>query len=101
MQKQLLLAALLLILKTVAAQRPISSEEAGAAAKRIEAATNSGDAGVLDHFIDLDSLIGIMQQKSQALKTRLSGAASRNLSRPVLPTMASRSLPRYGRVTTG
>jgi len=68
MQKQLLLAALLLILKTVAAQRPISSEEAGAAAKRIEAATNSGDAGVLDHFIDLDSLIGIMQQKSQALK---------------------------------
>jgi len=68
MQKQLLLAALLLVLKTGMAQRVISSEEVRAAAQRIEAATNSGDAGALNRFIDLDSLIGIMQQKSQALK---------------------------------
>jgi tetratricopeptide (TPR) repeat protein len=68
MIKRVLLAAMLLGIKMVTAQRAISSEEALATAQRIEAATNSGDAGALNHFIDLDSLIAIMQRKSHALK---------------------------------
>jgi tetratricopeptide (TPR) repeat protein len=68
MQKTLLLTALLLILKTVPAQKPVSSEEARATAQRIEAATNSGDASVLNHFIFLDSLIERLAQKSKTMQ---------------------------------
>lgn len=68
MRKQLLLAILLLVLKTLTAQRPISSEEALATAQRIEVATNSGDAGALNHFIYIDSLIGRMAKKSKSIQ---------------------------------
>lgn len=68
MRRQLLLGVLLLALRPATAQRTVSSEEARATAHRIETATNSGDAGVLNHFLDLDSLVGIIQQKSQAMK---------------------------------
>ena len=68
MRKHILFAGLLLVLKMATAQHAISSEEALATANRIETVTNSGDAGMLDHFIYIDSLIGNMRQKSRAMK---------------------------------
>jgi len=63
-----MVTALLFAVTVAAAQRPIGSGEALATAHRIEAATNRGDAGALDRFLDLDSLIDRMRQKSHALK---------------------------------
>jgi tetratricopeptide (TPR) repeat protein len=68
MRTQVLATALLLMMNTAIGQRVISSEEAQAAAKRIETATNSGNPAVLNQFLDLDSLVGIIQQKSQAMR---------------------------------
>lgn len=68
MRKPILLAVLLLVLKTLPAQRPIGSEEALATVQRVEAATNSGDAGALNHFIYLDSLMARVVKKSNSMQ---------------------------------
>jgi len=68
MRKSLLLAASLLFLKTGEAQRPITSEEAKAAALRIEVVTNNGDPGALNRFFYIDSLLGRMATKSHSMQ---------------------------------
>jgi len=59
---------LLFLLNAASAQRPITPEEAQAVAQWIETATNSGNANVLNHFIDVDTLLARVGQKSEVMQ---------------------------------
>src|ERR1700753_4208073 len=69
MKKTLILLTLpLLAVFSVCAQQTVTKEEALSTANWIEKATNSGNPGPLEHFIDIPSLCKRMAGRNSTLK---------------------------------